>query len=97
MPKPIHRPEYAVVRRLLTDIRHEAQLTQEAVAEALGQPQPYMSTIEAGQRRIDIIELRDLCRALGVSLDDFVRRLEAALAAPTKSSPVKRRRVDRRT
>ena len=96
MPKPIHRPEYATVRRLLADIRHETQLTQEAVAEAVGQPQPYVSAIETGQRRIDIIELRDLCLVFGISLDKFVQRLEAALAEPMKNSPVKRRRVKQR-
>ncbi len=42
-------------------------------------PQSVVSKFESGERRLDILELHDVCEALGISLVDFVRRLEKAL------------------
>lgn len=61
---------------LLRRIRQDAGLRQADLARKLGQPQSFVSKCESGERRIDILELREICRALGVSLTEFVRRLE---------------------
>jgi transcriptional regulator with XRE-family HTH domain len=45
----------------------------------LGQPQSFVSKYESGERRLDVLELRQVCAVVGVSLADFVRRLERAL------------------
>ncbi|NEK79367.1 MAG: helix-turn-helix transcriptional regulator, partial [Xanthomonas perforans] len=45
-------------------------------ANALGKPQSYVSKYESGERRLDLIELSDLCSVLGISLYDFVSLLE---------------------
>lgn len=79
MPKSIHRAEYKAVCRLLRQLRLEAKLKQADVAAALGKPQPFISSIETGERRLDVIELRDLCGALGISLATFCRLLEESL------------------
>ncbi len=49
------------------------------MAEALGFPQSVVSKWESGERRLDLLELRDVCEALGISLVDFVKRFEKAL------------------
>jgi hypothetical protein len=36
--------------------------------------------VEIGQRRLDVIQLRTICRVLGTTLPDFVTRLEERLA-----------------
>ena len=46
----------------LRDARHEANLSQTEVAERIELTQPLVSRIEAGQRKIDPIELAMLCR-----------------------------------
>jgi transcriptional regulator with XRE-family HTH domain len=40
-------------------------ITQEAVADALGRPQSYVSKYESGERRLDFVETLDICGALG--------------------------------
>jgi hypothetical protein len=38
-----------------------------------------VSKYETGERRLDVIELRAVCAALGVPLQTFLRRLEKRL------------------
>ena len=61
---------------LLRQVRREAGLRQFDVAERLGHPQSFVSKYENGERRLDLIELGKVCDALGISLQDFIRRLE---------------------
>jgi len=48
--------------------------------EALGRPQSFASDIERGLRRLDLIQLRDICRVLGLGLVEFVQRYESELS-----------------
>jgi transcriptional regulator with XRE-family HTH domain len=64
---------------LLRQVRREAGLRQVDVARKLGQPQPFVSKYESGERRLDILELRALCQALGISTSEFCDRLEALI------------------
>lgn len=79
MEKTIYTSEYAVVLRLLKEAREQAGLTQVDLAKKLRQSQSFVSKIECGDRRLDIIQLRTICRLLGLELADFVEKLESAL------------------
>jgi len=46
----------------------------------LGTSQNAVSNLEIGERRLDVLELRPLCAALGISVEAFVARLEHVLA-----------------
>lgn len=70
-----------VLQALLRQLRTEAGFTQVQVAEALGRPQSYVSNYENGERKLDIVELRELCGVLGVSLRDVSDRLERDINA----------------
>lgn len=61
---------------LLRQMRLDAGLRQGDLARKLGEPQSFVSRCESGERRLDILELREFCAALGVSLAIFVERLE---------------------
>ena len=74
MRKVIHSPRQAELCDLLREIRMEAGLRQVDLAERLGQPQSFVSKYEAGERRLDIVELEQVCAACGISLVDFVSR-----------------------
>lgn len=63
---------------LLRQVRSEAGLTQAEVAERIGQGQSYVSKYEAGEQRLDLIELEAVCGAVGVSLTAFVERYLAS-------------------
>ena len=80
MPKTIHRHEYAVLLRLIKEHRQRGGLTQAQCSAALDRPQSFMSDVERGARRLDVVQLRDLCRVLKTDLPTFVRAFERALA-----------------
>lgn len=58
MPKTIRTSEYQRVIGRLKQARLEAGLTQKEVSEKTKKPQSYVSKVEAGEQRIDIIELK---------------------------------------
>ena len=61
---------------LLKRIRQERGIRQVELAEKLGLPQSFVSKYESGDRRLDILELRQVCNAMGISLKEFIRELE---------------------
>ena len=79
MPKahPVSAQEQ--LQALLRQVRTEAGLTQTDVAQRLGQPQSFVSKYESGERRLDILELHEVCQVIGILLPEFIRRLEQAL------------------
>lgn len=61
---------------LLRNMRTRAGLTQTEVAAALGKPQSYVSKYETGERRLDLVELSELCHALKTTLPQLVTEFE---------------------
>lgn len=68
-------------------VREEAELTQVELATALERPQSFVSKMERGERRVDLVELQEICKICGVTLADFVNRFE-----PSRPRPIVRRR-----
>lgn len=73
----LYTKENEVLSQLIREMRNAAGLTQAACAEALGKPQSYVSKIEGGSQRIDLIQLKEYCTICGVSLTTFVKRFES--------------------
>jgi transcriptional regulator with XRE-family HTH domain len=61
---------------MLQQLRLSAGLRQIDLAKKIGSPQSYVSKYESGERRLDLYELRLVCRTLGIDLADFVNRFE---------------------
>ncbi len=53
-----------MLKSLLRDVRERAGLRQVDLAEKIGRPQSFISEYEAGQRRLDLVELREVCLAV---------------------------------
>ena len=68
--KSIHDQRYIEVVALIRKARERAGLTQHDLAKLLGRPQSYVSKVETCERRLDYIELLQMCRAIGVALAD---------------------------
>lgn len=66
-------------------MRLDAQLTQADLARRLNKPQSYISKYESGERRLDIIELEEVCIAVGNSLSAFSKSLEEAFMVEEKN------------
>jgi transcriptional regulator with XRE-family HTH domain len=54
---PTNRPEYRRFLARLRAAREQAGLTQAEVAKRLRRPQSFVSKCEAGERRVDVVEL----------------------------------------
>lgn len=80
MEKSVYRDENLVLLRLLKQCRVDAGMTQSEFAEALGRPQSFASDIERGLRRLDLVQLRDICHVLSLDLLEFVKRFEDELS-----------------
>jgi transcriptional regulator with XRE-family HTH domain len=74
-----NRKQQKVLLALLRELRVQADIRQVDVARALGKPQAFVSYYESGARRLDVLELRQVRKILGISLTDFVRKLEKRL------------------
>ena len=64
---------------LLRGVRVEAGLTQSELASRLGTDQTFISKYESGERRLDILELREVCQVIGIGFVAFIRRLDQDL------------------
>lgn len=80
MPKSVFTDAYAAMLRNLIALRKERGVSQVELARRLGKEQPFISRIERGERRIDVVEFYALARALGIDGT-------AAYAALTKDFP----------
>lgn len=79
MDKSTFSDEYAVFLNLLREARKNAAVTQEKLAERIGNTQSFVSKCERGERRLDIVEVRAFCEAIGVSFSKFAREFDTAV------------------
>ena len=69
--KTIFTPEHREVVRKLRAARLAAKLHQVDVAKKLRKPQSFVSKMESGERRLDIVELRRMAKLYGKPLSYF--------------------------
>lgn len=79
MDKSIFTADYRVFLRVLRKARQDAGLTQEQLAERLGQTQSFISKCERGERRLDVVEIRRICQVMRLSFPEFIETFENAL------------------
>ena len=79
MDKSLHSREQRILLNVLREMRAKRKLRQADVAKKLGRPQSFVSKYESGERRLDVLELRYVCGALGTTLAEMVRELERRL------------------
>jgi transcriptional regulator with XRE-family HTH domain len=70
--KSIHDPRYVEMLGRLRHAREDRGVGQGELGVRLGRPQSYVSKIETGERRVDLIETLDICRALDIRLEVVV-------------------------
>jgi transcriptional regulator with XRE-family HTH domain len=67
------------LQKVLRQARLDAELSQVELAKKLKRPQSFVSKYENGERRLDLVELREICQALGISLTKLTNRFEKSL------------------
>jgi transcriptional regulator with XRE-family HTH domain len=75
MSRSQHSDRYKQLRNRLFEQRKRMGITQAQLSARLGKPQSFVSKYETGERRLDVIELLDVARALGVTLSALLRGL----------------------
>jgi transcriptional regulator with XRE-family HTH domain len=68
-----------ILGEALVRARERAGLKQGDVAERLGMPASYLSKIENGTRRLDVIELIHIAEAMEIDPAEIVRELQRDL------------------
>lgn len=72
MKKTIYSQEHKHIIERLKQARSEAKLEQTEVAKKLGVTQSYVSKLESGQRRIDLVQLKELAKLYKKPLEYFI-------------------------
>lgn len=72
MSKTIYSKEHKYVVERLKKAREEAGLSQSEVAKLLHRTQSYISKIESGQRKIDVVQLKEFAKIYKKNLDFFI-------------------------
>jgi transcriptional regulator with XRE-family HTH domain len=77
--KSVSSKDYKLFLRHLRAERRRVGVTQTELAARLKETQTFVSKVERGERRIDVIELRAICSALGTSFPAFVKKLDSSI------------------
>jgi len=73
MDNLIYSKEHKFLVDQLKKAREEAGFDQKKVAKLLGKTQSYISKIESGQRRLDIIQLKGFAKIYRKDLSYFIK------------------------
>lgn len=65
MTRSIYSEPHKALVECLIQARHDAGLRQEDLADRLGKPQSFVSKVERGERRLDLVEFLIMARAVG--------------------------------
>ena len=79
MPSLLSIRDYRKFITHLKDERIAADLTQFDLALRLKSTQSFVSKVERGERRLDVLELRSWCKALGIDFSKFIKKLDSSL------------------
>jgi len=98
MQKSTHTPEYRCILKKLVEIRQASGLTQRDLAARLGREHSFVWRIEKGERRLDLLEFRWLCRALNFRADDVYTDLMREMdRMPQNTAKSLKHRIPRRS
>lgn len=78
--KSIHHPAYKTLQQRLAEARISAGLTQEKLAVKLSRPQSFVSKVEAGDRRLDVVEYVQWMRAVDMDPTAIIQTLAADMS-----------------
>lgn len=71
--------EYRILIQCLKDYRLQSKMTQQELATILNCSQSYVCKYEQCQKRLDVLEVRRICLALGISFSEFAKEYEDRL------------------
>lgn len=79
LTKSLYTKEWEALLGLLRDLREKKEWTQEQLSKKLGRPQSTVSKIEAGERKLDVVQFIDYLQILEADPVAAMRRLMKAI------------------
>jgi transcriptional regulator with XRE-family HTH domain len=76
MVQAINASAYQALPKLLIEARQQSGFLQAQVAAQLQKPQSFVSKYESGDRRLDVIELMEILKVLGIDIHEFLNLLQ---------------------
>lgn len=74
MAASTHHDDYRLFITALKDARVGADVTQQELANRINNTQTFISKVERGERRLDLVETIEICEALAISPSSFISR-----------------------
>lgn len=81
MTKSTHEPAYEQIKAKLVNLRKEAGLTTRSLAHRLGREHSFVTRVEQGERRLDLLEFMWFCQACGASPEKVAAELMRQMGA----------------
>jgi transcriptional regulator with XRE-family HTH domain len=73
MAASTHHQDYRLLLRLLKETRQKASIAQTELAARLDTTQTFISKVERGERRLDLIELVEIFEALSIAPEAWIK------------------------
>jgi len=73
MNKSEYKKDYEKIINRLKQARFDIGFSQQLVASKLGKPQSFVSKIESGERRLDVVEMKNFAEIYKKSVDYFLK------------------------
>jgi transcriptional regulator with XRE-family HTH domain len=70
--RTLHDKRYKLIIQRLKQARLASGLNQSEVSEVLKRPQSFVSKVENGERRLDVLETMDLISLYGIKWEDIL-------------------------
>lgn len=78
MPRSIRSDGLLALGRAIAEVRRSRGMSQEQFATSIGCGQSFIAKVELGVRRLDVVELVVLARAMRVEAAELLRLVEEA-------------------
>ncbi len=75
LDKSVHSAGQAAFCELMIRARKAAGLTQYELAQRLRRPQSFVAKYEGGERRVDVVEFIEICKAVGADPNKLLKVL----------------------
>lgn len=76
MQKSIYSEGQEQLQKMLRNLRIRKGLRQNELARLLNVPQSFISKYESGERRLDILEVRTICKVMETDFLEFIAELD---------------------
>lgn len=76
LKKSIYSEKHKKLCELMIRARKDAGFTQQELADKIKRPQSFIAKYERGERRLDLIELIEISKFIGLNVEDLIEKIK---------------------